>query len=263
MTNNKLEKFYKVNYAMDIQKKSSDSQSEVVFDAETKEIVQNFINKKEAAAAEVGKTAEYFFRNFDVEKTAILKSWFENGTELKELIEHDCYIYTDGKHKLELPRNCVYQSSCINHASNEIAFFDKFKNNYYRCKLEEYKKGDEVAALQAFMNNKKLKNINNKKLTEEEKIEKTEQAQQKAAFLGLKQLRGTVKQKNWAVTIRSDVLEKLSASVAEDLLKIKHANSAKFWIENRFKKVEDFEFFVNNFDKKQNDLYFLQQWKLK
>lgn len=265
MANSKYEKTFKIKNTMDITK-SDISKSKVILDAETKKIIQNFINKKEADAAEEGGTINYFYETVDIEKTAVLENWFKNGTELKllpgEAESYNCYMYTDGKHKLELPSSCVYLASCIDHDFNVIDFFDENKKRYFSCDIKDYKQGDEIVALQAIMDKKADDRAASSKLTAEQKDERTETARQTAEFLGLKELKGTAKQKSWAVTIRASVLEKLSGSIAETLLKIKYANLAKFWIENRYKKADDFEFFVNNFDKKKNDLYFLEKWKL-
>ena len=262
---------YKVKRVSDLQK-GLVGNSYIADDADNKAIIEKFV-KEVKDSEELNGSKNYWFESCDVEKIAILNYWYENEVELVELKgEASGYqknMYSDGKNKLELNYKDVYRSCSIDHNFNFISFYNEKDERYFGCYLKDYKPGDEKVGLQNFLAKKeaerqeKIAERQANKLTDEQKKEKTLLAQQKSQFLKLRKLTGTQKQKDWAVTIRAEVLENLSSSVAEKLLKIKHVNSAKFWIENRFKKSSDFEDFAMNFEKKASDVFFWKRWNIK
>lgn len=167
-------------------------------------------------------------------------------------------MYTDGKNRIELQSRDVYTASIEWSAFGVIEFLDKFGDVYYKCEIASYKKGDEIAAFEKYLNDKRAKNH----LTEEQKKEVNAEAKQKAEFLGLKKLKGTQKQRDWATTIRQKVIDELGTEYAYRLISIKYTNTAKFWIENRYKRASEFRDFIVNFDKKHKDIIFLEKWKI-
>lgn len=271
MTAPAFELKYKVKRVSDLQK-GYVGNSYIVDDAENKAIIDKFV-KEVKDSEELNGRNNYWFEYCDVEKIAILNYWYENEVELTELKgEASGYqknMYSDGKNKLELNYKDVYKSCSIEHNFNFISFYNEKGERYFGCNIEDYKQGDEKLGLQKFLAKKeaerqeKLAEKQANKLTDEQKKEKTLLAQQKSQFLKLKKLTGTSKQIDWAVTIRAEVLEHISSHAAEKLLKIKYVNSAKFWIENRFKKSSDFEEFAMNFEKKASDVLFHKRWNIK
>lgn len=253
---------YKIKRTYTIQKGLAGNSS-VVADAENDAIVKSYLKKIDEIAESTGDTNEYFYNNADIEKTALLDYWFTNGIELTilkgEAEDYKKTMYSDGKNKLELSSSDVYRSCFVDNDFGMLDFFDVKNNKYYSCKIADYKVGDEKVAYQEYID-KKAADREANKLTEEQKAERTEAAQQKAEFLGLRKLTGTKKQKDWAETIRARVLEKIGELSAEKLLKIKYTNAAKFWIDNRYKKLTDFEKFAKEYEQRTNDLFFLKDW---
>lgn len=182
----------------------------------------------------------------------LAKKWFDNQVVLTRLdcVEPGKCIYTDGINKLAIQSRWVYQC-CVIDNFGYIRFFDKFKNEYFSCKAEDYKKGDEIAA-----------NANKLKLTDEQKKELTEVAKEKATFIGLKSLKGTQKQQDWAEQIRISKIENLDQSIANKLLSISVTNKAKFWIDNRYKTHNDFKKFVIEYESKKEEISFIDWWRL-
>lgn len=252
---------YKIKRTYIIQKGLAGNSS-IVADAETDTIVKNYLNKINEIAESTDETNKYFYDNADIEKTALLDHWFTNGVELTiltgEAKDYKKTVYTDGKNKLELITSDVYRSCFVDNDFGMLDFFDVKNNKYFSCKIADYKKGDEKIAYQECIDKK----INKEaiKFTEEQKAERVEAAQQKAEFLGLRKLTGTKKQKDWAETIRSRIIDRLGELSAEKLLTIKYVNSAKFWIDNRFKKLTEFEKFAKEYEQRTNDLFFLKDW---
>jgi hypothetical protein len=252
---------YKIKRTYIIQKGLAGNSS-IVADAETDTIVKNYLNKINEIAESTDETNKYFYDNADIEKTALLDHWFTNGVELTiltgEAKDYKKTVYTDGKNKLELSTSDVYRSCFVDNDFGMLDFFDVKNNKYFSCKIADYKKGDEKIAYQECIDKK----INKEaiKFTEEQKAERVEAAQQKAEFLGLRKLTGTKKQKDWAETIRSRIIDRLGELSAEKLLTIKYVNSAKFWIDNRFKKLTEFEKFAKEYEQRTNDLFFLKDW---
>lgn len=265
MANKQHELTYKVKRSYTIDKNEHDK-SVVPSSDETDTIVKRFIDEQNKIAELNGTTNNYLFKMSDIEKTAILEHWFKNEIELTELKDeasgYGKTMYTDGINKLELLPSNVYVSRVIDHDFNVINFFDKNKKRYFSCDINDYKPGDEIVALNAIMEKKAEERANRPKLTEEQKEERTETARQTAEFLGLKKLTGTKKQKDWAETIRARIIEKLSHLDAESILEIKEASSSKFWIDNRFKKLTDFENLAKQYKNKRNDPFFLKSWHI-
>lgn len=255
------EKTYKLKWANDIQEGDNNGNSYVANDDENKEIIANFLKSKtEKEGSKL--TLDYLTKTINIEQSAIIDFWFNNQVELTELKGeakgYNKIMYTDGKNKIELQLRDVYTASVKFENWNVIEFYDKFGDVYYKCEIASYKKGDENVAFEKYLNDKRAKN----QLTEEKKKEVNAESKQKAEFLGLKKLKGTQKQRDWATTIRQKVIDELGTEYAYKLISIKYTNTAKFWIENRYKRASEFRDFIVNFDKKQKDIIFLEKWKI-
>lgn len=71
------------------------------------------------------------------------------------------------------------------------------------------------------------------------KAQKRKESKDKASFIGLKALKGTTKQKDWANKIRLQKIEQLNYDCEPSIFNSDKAIKAAFWIDNRFLKIDD------------------------
>lgn len=251
MKNNRT---YKVKFAESVTKHDPNGISYIADDEINKEIINNFLIEEK----ELNRSYDPDY--FDIAKTAILNFWFKNQIELTLLQSNTLNgydLYTDGKNKMEIKSRNVYEYKVYDNFGY-VKFYDEYHNKFYECEIEKYTKEDELLAL------KKWKNGGKDEFLEQERKSKIKEAEAH----NFPKLKGTEKQVNWAIQIRLDKLKKARLLSFDNdhkltwLLNLPCAKKATFWINNRDKFSEDFNYFIDNFDEQSNELGFQKNWSL-